>query len=107
MNQQEIVTIADAPIVTLNDGEPAGEDLLKFYRALGWNGQDIFDPCKVQTTEAVYQRLYNVIFERCPDGLTVGAFMVNKAPSVDATVPQNKVYLMVGWVSPAKEQGGV
>ena len=105
MKQKEILAIVDAPEITLAENEEAGEALLKFYRALGWNGEDNLDPCKVITTEAVYYRLHAVMYERCPNALAVGAFMVNKAPSTDADVPPNKVQLLFGWVTPAKIEG--
>ena len=44
MNNKKIVTIVDAPEIILTESELAGEALLKFYRALGWNGIDIVDP---------------------------------------------------------------
>ena len=43
----DVITIADAPEVSLDEDEKAGDVLLKFYRALGWNGEDILEPCKI------------------------------------------------------------
>ena len=45
MNKRNI-TVVDAPHVSLAENEKAGEALLKFFRALGWNGDDYLDPCK-------------------------------------------------------------
>ena len=100
----KIVATVTAPEIQLTDTETAGEALIKFYRALGWNGKDLVDPCKVRTTEAVYMRLYGVMYEKCPDCLTVGAAMVNKAPGVDADVPPDKVRLLDGWLMPAETE---
>jgi len=99
VKEKEIVAVVDAPVINLSEDEKAGEVLLKFYRALGWNGEDILDPCKVRTTEAIYQRLYDLMLEKCPDKLTVGMVMVNKAPGVNDDIPPNKVYLLNGWIT--------
>ena len=103
MNHNKIIAVVEAPEISLDDSELAWEALLKFYRAIGWNGHDFLDPCKIRTTEAVYKRLYDVMFDKCPDGLAVGSFMVNKAPGVDADVPDNMVFLLDGWIKPAGE----
>ena len=105
MNRQ-VVTIVDAPEVSLAENEKAGEALLKFYRSLGWNGEDFLDPCKVRTTEDIYKRLYDVIYEHCPDPVGVGMLMVNRGPGTDDYVPSGKVYLLEGWTTPAKQEGG-
>jgi hypothetical protein len=81
----------------LEENELAGEVLLKFYRALGWNGTDIVDPCKVRTTEAVYQSLYDTMLEKFSDKVSVGMAMVNRGPGVDDDIPFGKVYLLEGW----------
>ena len=62
MNTQ-IIMVVDAPIVILSEGEKAGDALLKFYRALGWNGTDNLDPCKVRTTKAVFNSLNDVMYD--------------------------------------------
>jgi len=103
--KKSIVAIVDAPKVVLEEDELAGDALLKFYHALGWNGEDSLDPCKIKTTEAVYSQLYDTMLEKCPDTMSVGMAMVNKAPSVDASIPPNKVYLLDGWtIPPTKER---
>ena len=104
MDCKKVLAIVNAPDVSLSEDEKAGDILLKFYRALGWNGQDRLDPCRVFTTEAVYKRLHNIMLEKSPDDLSVAIFMVNTAPSVDEKIPAGKVYLMQGWITP--EQGG-
>ena len=101
MNKQ-IITVVDAPEITLEADEMAGEVLLKFFRALGWNGDDYLDPCKIRTTKAVFDRLYDTMFDRCPDPVGVGMFMVNSGPGTDNYIPPNKVYLYEGWVKPAE-----
>jgi len=103
---KKIVTIVDAPVVTLNDDDKAGDALLKFYHALGWNGEDILDPCKVRTTKAVFDKLYDTIFERAPDPIGVGMFMCNRGPGTEDYIPPGKVYLLEGWITPAETQEG-
>jgi hypothetical protein len=95
---KRIVAIVDAPEISLTEDEKAGDVLIKFYRALGWNGEDILEPVKVRTTEAVYKRLYSLMYEKYSDSMTVGCFMVNKAPGVDYDLPPEKVYLLEGWI---------
>jgi len=89
------------------EDEKAGDALLKFYRALGWDGQDILDPCKIRTNEAVYNRLKDIMFERCPDPVSVGMTMVNIGPSVDNSIPVDKVYLFQGWTTQADGGDGI
>ena len=100
IKKKRIVSIVDAPEISLTDDENAGDVLLKFYRALGWNGEDELDPSKIRTTKTVYNRLYDLMREKCPDTIGVGMFMVNKAPGVDEHIPPNKVYLLEGWTTP-------
>ena len=96
-----LAVIVSAPTISLTETEKAGETLLKFYRALGWNGEDILNPCKVRTTEAVYKQLYDLMYEKCPDAVSVGMTMVNIAPGVDKNIPANQVYLYDGWITPS------
>ena len=100
--EKQIITVVDAPDVTLSDDEKAGEALLKFFRALGWNGDDVLDPCKIRTTKDVFNNLYDVIFNRCPDPVGVGMLMCNSGPGTDEHIPPGKVYLYEGWVKPAE-----
>ena len=93
MNKTTIVVV-DAPEVSLTEDEKAGDVLLKFYRALGWNGKDILDPCKIRTTKAVYNRLRDMMFEKCSDSVSVGAFIINKGPGTDDYIPSEKVHLL-------------
>jgi hypothetical protein len=100
LNHKKIATV-QAPEIFLDESEMAGEGLLKFYKALGWNGEDYLDPCRIRTTQAVYTRLYDLMLEKCPDSLAIGFFMVNTGPGVDSDVPENTVFLLEGWVKPA------
>jgi hypothetical protein len=104
--KKEHITIVDAPVVSLEENEKSGESLLKFYRALGWNGDDMLNPCKVRTTKEVYNRLYDVIYDKYPDPVSVGMLMVNSGPGTDDHVPPGKVYLLAGWTVPAKAEEG-
>ena len=100
------ITIVDAPDVSLASGEKAGELLLHFYRALGWNGEDILDPCKVRTTKEVYSKLYDQMLERCPEPIGIGMFMVNRGPGTEDYIPPGKVYLLEGWITPETAMEG-
>lgn len=101
---KQIITVVDAPVIALAEDEKAGDVLLKFYRALGWNGDDYFDPCKIRTTKAVYNRLYDTMYEWCPDPVGVGMHMVNRGPGTDDYIPPDKVYLLEGWTTPAERE---
>ena len=101
--ERRSVTVLDAPVISLDESELAGDALIKFYQALGWNGQDIVDPSKVRTTKAVFDRLYDLMREKCPDGVTVGMAMVNKGPGVDEHIAPGKVHLLADWVIPSME----
>lgn len=95
-----IESIVDAPNISLTESEKAGEALLKFYRALGWNGIDVLDPSKVRTTKAVFNHLYDVMYDKCLDPVGVGMTLVNSGPGADTDVPPGKVYLLKGWITP-------
>jgi len=99
------VTVVDAPNISIAPDEEAVELLLNFYRALGWNGEDSLDPCKVRTTKEVYHNLYSQMLDRCPDSVGVGMLMVNKGPGTDDYIPPGKVCLIEGWTVPAQEEG--
>ena len=93
------------PVITLDESELAGDALPKFYRALGWNGEDMLDPKKIRTTKAVYERIHAIMLEKIPPGTDpagVGMLMVNYGPSVDDNIPEGKVHLYKGWTFPEK-----
>jgi len=100
MNKQ-IIAVVDVPEVSLDENENVGDVLLKFYHALGWNGEDYLDPRKIRTTKAMYDRLYDIMFTKVPDPAGVGMFMVNRGPGVDDFIPPGKVYLLEGWIRPS------
>ena len=103
---KQVITIADAPDISLAENEMAGEALLKFFRALGWNGDDYLDPSKIRTTKDVYSRLYDVMYEKCPDSMGISMLMVNNGPGTDDFVPPEKVCLYEGWVTPVEVKEG-
>jgi hypothetical protein len=105
MNEQ-IIKVVDAPGVSLSEDEMAADALSKFYRALGWNGMDWLDPCKVRTTKAVFSYLHEVMCSGCPDPVGVGMMMVNIGPSTDDFIPAGKVYLLEGWITPDETNKG-
>ena len=97
---KQIITVVDAPEVTLSEDEYAGNALLKFYRALGWNGMDYLDPCKVRTTTAVFSNLHKVMCNGRHDAVNVGMMLVNIGPGTEEYIPPGKVYLLEGWITP-------
>ena len=99
------IMVVDAPEVSLAPDDKAGDLLLHFFRALGWNGNDILDPCKIRTTKEVYHRLYDQMLEKCPDPVGVGMHLCNSGPGTDDCVPPGKVYLLEGWVNPDASEG--
>jgi hypothetical protein len=103
---KQIIEIVDAPVICLTGSEKAGDALLKFYQALGWNGDDYLNPCKIRTTKDVYNRLYGVMCDRCPDPVVVGMLMVNNGPGTDDFVQPEKVHLLEGWTTPVKPKKG-
>ena len=103
---KQIIAVVDAPEVSLTESEKAGDALLKFYRALGWNGDDYLDPSKIRTTKAVFDRLYDIMLEKFPDTTAVGMHLCNSGPGTEDYIPANKVYLLEGWTSPAEAQEG-
>jgi len=105
MSTQTII-VTDAPEVSLSENENPAEALMKFYRALGWNGMDTLNPCKVRTTKLVFDYLYGVMHKRCPNSEEVGMAMVNIGPGVDDYIPHGKVYLLEGWITPAESKEG-
>ena len=105
MNKQ-VIAIVDAPEVSLAEDEKAGDVLLKFYRALGWNGDDFLDPCKIRTTKEVHNSLYDAMYEKAPDAVGVGMLMVNRGPGPEDYIPPNIVYLLDGWITPTEAKEG-
>jgi len=104
-NAATTITIVDAPDIMFAPGDKAGDLLLHFYRALGWNSEDILDPCKVRTTEEVFNQLYDLMLEQYPDRVAVGMFLVNSGPGTEDYIPPGKVYLLEGWITPPAEEG--
>ena len=102
---KRIIKIVDVPDVSLAPDESAGDLLLHFYRALGWNGEDMLDPCKIRTTKEVFNHLHSKMYERCPDPVGVGMFLVNRGPGTEDNIPQNKVFLLEGWITSDPENG--
>ncbi len=99
--KREIEAIADAPEIIAEEDDLAGDILLNFFEALGWNPEThIIDPRKIRTTKAVFCRLCDLMTEKCGDAFSAGAFMVNKGPGADDNIPEGKVYLLKGWIQP-------
>ena len=104
--KSETIVIVDSPEIIMADCKKASDILLNFYRALGWNGKDILDPCKIRTTKAVYNNLYDLMYDKCPDPVGVGMLMVNRGPGTENHIPPGKIYLYDGWVTPVELMEG-
>jgi len=96
----QTILVVDAPEVSLSENENPVEALMKFYRALGWNGKDTLNPCRVRTTKLVFNYLHGIMNDRYPDSDGVAMTMVNIGPGVDDYIPPGKVYLLEGWIVP-------
>jgi len=103
MEQAKEIVVA-APDITLMEADYIGV-LVQFYKALGWNGEDVLDPTKVRSTKAVFQNLYDEMQKHDPDNTAIGGFLVNKGPGVDDDLLANTVRLLPGWVAPAAIEG--
>jgi hypothetical protein len=101
--KSDITAILLAPEMDIDKAENAGDILLSFYRALGWNGKDLLDPRRIRTTKAVYMGIFSAMKEKYPDPAVA---MVNWGPGVDAEIPPEKVYLLKGWTEPAALTNG-
>jgi hypothetical protein len=99
--------VVDAPKVSLAEGEEAGELLLHFYRALGWNENDTLNPCKIRVTKEIHDDLHKQMYERFPDTIRVGMFLMNSGPGVDYDLPPGKVCLLEDWSIPAPTEGEI
>jgi len=101
MKRKDLLAVVDAPDFGLFESELPGDVLVGFYKTLGWDAANYtVDPCKVRTTQAIFDGLYELMLTKCPDYLTIGMAMVNKGPGVDEDVPAGKVFLLEGWVNP-------
>ena len=99
------ITVVDAPEISLAQDDKAGDLLLRFYKALGWNGKDFLDPSKIRTTKEVFHHLRNQMCELCSDPASVSMLMINSGPGTENYIPAGKVYLIEGWIIPDTEGG--
>jgi len=99
------MTIIDAPTVNSKESAPAGEVLIEFYQALGWNCLDTIDPRKIRTTEDVWQKLLDALSAQLPNTAAASMVLVNWGPGVDTDIAPGKVYLLPGWLNPEAAAG--
>jgi len=78
--------------------------LARFYRELGWNGEDFLDVKKVRTTKAIFEEMTEAFHAKDPTNLGIGIFIVNVGPGVDEDLPAGKVKLLKDWVIPIKNR---
>ena len=102
----KIISTVDAPEVIILKDDIAEEVLYKFYRALGWNGQDIVDPRKVRTTKDVFCNLIDVLKKGFPNDIFIPILVLNIGPGTDNYVPPGKVCLLEGWTRPDTSEAG-
>ena len=103
---KHIITVVEAPEITVTEDDNAGDILLNFFRALGWNGDDYLDPSKIRTTKEVYDQLYDLTLKKCSDPVSVGMHMVNSGPGVENYIPTGQVWLYEGWTKPYEPEEG-
>jgi hypothetical protein len=96
--------LVNAPTITTEVDESPADALARFYRELGWNGEDFLDTRKVRTTKAIFNALTEALCAKDPTNTGIGILMVHAGPGVDKDVPSGKVKLLTGWVVPAKNQ---
>lgn len=97
--KSDIEAIVSAPVIDPKSAETAGDILVLFYKAVGWNGEDMLDVRKIRTSRAVYESLFLAMKDKCNDD-SVGMRMVNYGPGVDDSIQRNKVYILKGWLDP-------
>ena len=103
-HNKKIENILTAPTIRLEEGQEAEEILLNFFKDLGWNPKlNGLKPSKIRTSKMVFDTLLIAICEKSAHPANVGAFMVDKGPSVDDDIPINTVYLLEGWLLPLDE----
>jgi hypothetical protein len=101
---KEVIAVFNAPIICVEDGDKAGDILIKFYKSLGWNGVDWVDPCKVRVSQNVFVGLHDIMSGQYPEPVTIGMALVSKGPGVDDDLPHGKVRLLDGWTIPQNEK---
>lgn len=98
------VKIVNAPAVVADENETPADALARFYRELGWNGEDFLDTRKVRTTKAIFMEITEVLCAKDPTNTGIGVLMVHIGPGVDENIPTGKVKLLKGWVRPIKNR---
>ena len=105
-NGKRIEKIVDVPKLFINDGELAGDALLNWYKSLGWNSNThILNPNNIRTTQDIYNNIVDFMADIAGEySAGIGMLMVSNGPGVDDDVPQGKVILLDGWVTPDETQ---
>lgn len=107
MNKRKAVRIVDLPDFESIKGESKGETLLNLYLHLKPEdfGKVDVDVRKIRMN---YDQLSELIgkvedlFENHHDKKKVGLMWMNQGPAGDCDLPQDKVYLYEGYMTPAK-----
>jgi len=89
--------------MTDEDESPA-DALARFYRELGWNGEDFLDVKKVRTTKAIFEEMTETFRAKDPTNPGIEIFIANVGPGVDENLPAGKVKLLKDWVRPVKNR---
>lgn len=82
-----------------NEESTAGDLLLSFYKALGWNPKEHqLNPQKIIISKNNYQNLHNLLKSVTlkEDMEAVSMLMVSYAPSVKTDVPDSDILLLEG-----------
>lgn len=74
--------------------------LLNFYKALGWDGEQIVDPTRVILNSADRKVLVEAEMDADPaHRVEINMFWMNSGPSSRTDIPRGKVLLQEGWVT--------
>lgn len=95
LKKPELVAMPKFEEVT---AENFSQKLIDWYKALGWNNKNqMLDVKKVKVCRKDWNVIVDAILATEAEG--VSAFSLNYSPSEDASVPEGRVMLMVGWVT--------
>jgi len=97
--KEDIIKTLDFSRLDIAEAQKPGDILINFFKALGWDSNKyILNPTKIKTTKEIYNALYDKIFEKVPDAVSVGMLMVNNGPSVDESLSAGQIVLLEGWL---------
>ena len=100
MAEKSKFQLVDVPMIIVEDNDNPTSVLVKFYKGLGWNGDDLLNPQKVRTTREVIEGLGEVMQIEPATIQDVNISLLDIGPGNDEDIPSGKVKLLDGWVVP-------